>query len=165
MSNKVHPHICLLLKNVDHSNRFFQILNNTYLKKYKSSYPCSDINFERTQNWKITRSFCAKILSKIFSIILFVLWQVWNPPLQKVIPTRILRQRVFSIPQKWLETYKTGYPIFINTFLKSEHVVNSKCQHFSSIKLTPLMLAISRQFFFHANYWIPVCSTTTICFW
>ena len=164
MSNKVHPHIFLLLKNIDHSNRVLQIPNNIYLKKFQPRCPCREINFERTQNWKITGSFCAKILSRIFTIILFILWQVLKPPLQKIIRTRILRQRIFSIPQKWLETYETGYPIFINKFLKSENVVYSKWQNFSSIKMTPFKLAMSRQFFFHANYRIPVCSTTTICF-
>ena len=96
MSNKVYPHIFLLLKNIDHSNRVLKILNNENLKKFQSRYRCSEIHFERTQNWKTTRSFCAKILSRIFSIIPFVLWQVLKPPLQKVILKRILRQRVFQ---------------------------------------------------------------------
>ena len=33
MSNKVHPHIFPLLKNIDHSKRVLLILNNIYLKK------------------------------------------------------------------------------------------------------------------------------------
>ena len=33
MSNKVHSHIFLLLKNIDHNNRVLEVLNNIYLKK------------------------------------------------------------------------------------------------------------------------------------
>ena len=61
MSNKVHPHIFPLLKNIDHSKRVLIILNNIYLKKIQLRYPCSEINFERTQNWKITRSLFKKL--------------------------------------------------------------------------------------------------------
>ena len=85
------------------------------MKKIQSRYPCSEINLERTQNWKITRSFCAKILPRVSAIILFLVWQVLKSPLERVIPTRILRQRVF----------------FLNKCLKPENMFYFKCQHCS----------------------------------
>ena len=56
----------------------------------------SKIDYGRTQNWKIVRSFCAKVLLRIISILLIVLWQVLKPPIRKAIFKRILRQRFYS---------------------------------------------------------------------
>ena len=58
MSNKVHSHIFLLLKNIDHRERVLKILNNIYLKQFQSRYPCSEINFERTQIGNYTELLC-----------------------------------------------------------------------------------------------------------
>ena len=156
--------IFLLLKNIDHSNRVLKILNNTHIWiKFILGYPCSGINFERTQNLKIARSFCAKFFSKIITIKLFALWQVLKP-FQKVIIERIWHQRIFSISTKWLKTYETGYHGFINKFWKQQKVAFSKCRHCSSSKMTSLTLTKSGRFFFHANYRIPVCEITAKCF-
>ena len=81
--------------------------------------PCWDIDYKRAQNWKITRSFCAKVFLRIISIKLFVLWQVLKPPIRKAIFKRILRQRFYFFnPTQWLNYMETGYPIFIGKYLK-----------------------------------------------
>ena len=95
---------------------------------FSPGYPCCEINFRRTKNLKIARSFCAKVLSRIISIKLFVLWKVLKPLLQKVILKRILRKKGFFNFTKWLIAYETGNPISINKFLKQENVTYSKCQ-------------------------------------
>ena len=106
---------------------------------------------------KLARNFCAKVLSRIISLELFFIWHVLKPPLWKIILKRIWRQRFFFNSTKWLKAYETGYPIFINKFLKQENVVYSKCQHCSYIKITSLKLAKNDPFFFHENHRIPDC--------
>ena len=96
------------------------------------------------KNWKLREPSVQKFL-RIIWIKLFVIWQVLKPPLRKLSLGR------FFDSTKWLKAYETGYPIFINNFLKPERVVCSKCQHCSSIKMTSLKLAESGQFFFHSN--------------
>ena len=64
-----------------------------YLNKFQSKKSLLGVDNEKTQNWNIARSFCAKVLLRIISIKLFVLWQVWKPPIRKAIFKRILRQR------------------------------------------------------------------------
>ena len=57
-------------------------------------------------------------------------------------------------------------PYFYKHCLKKpERVVCSECQLCSSLTMTSLKLAKSGQFFFYANYRIPVCETTTKYFW
>ena len=111
--------IFLLLKNIDHSNRVFKTLK-IYIKiNFSLRNPCWDIDYERAQNWKITRSFCAKVFLRIISIKLFVLWQVLKPPIRKAIFKRILRQRFYFFnPTQCLNYMETGYPIFVGKYLK-----------------------------------------------
>ena len=66
---------------------------------------------------------------RIIWIKLFLIWQVLKPPLQK-----LALGRFFFNSTKWLKAYETGYPIFINNFLKPERMVCSKCQYCSSLK-------------------------------
>ena len=111
--------IFLLLKNIDHSNRVFKTLKIYVWINFSLRNPCWDIDYERAQNWKITRSFCAKVFLRIISIKLFVLWQVLKPPIRKAIFKRILRQRFYFFnPTQWLNYMETGYPIFIGKYLK-----------------------------------------------
>ena len=116
---------------------------------FSLGYLCCEINFGRTKNFL-----------RIIWIKLFLIWQVLKPPLQK-----LALGRFFFNSTKWLKAYETGYPIFINNFLKPKRVVCSKCQHCSSIKMTSLKLVKSGRFFFHANYRILDCETTTKYFW
>ena len=68
---------------------------------------------------KIAQSFCAKVLLRIISTKLFVLWQVLKPPIRKAIFKRILRQNFYFFnPIQWLNYKKAGYPIFIDRCLK-----------------------------------------------
>ena len=83
----------------------------------------------------------------------------------KAYTSKINSWKTFFNSTKWLKAYETGCPFFVNNVLKPERVVCSKCQHCSSIKMTSLKLAESGQFFFHANYRIPVCEPTTKYFW
>ena len=69
----------------------------------------------------------------------------------KAYSSKISSWKIFFKPKKWLKAYETGYPVFINNFLKPERVVCSKYQYCSSIKTTSLKLVKSGQFFFHAN--------------
>ena len=71
-------------------------------------------------------------------------------------------RRFFSKPQN---DEKLIRPYFHKQILKTRGVICSKCQNCSSIKMTSLKLAESSQFFFHANYRIPVCKRTTKYFW
>ena len=113
---------------------------------------------EEQKTWKLREASVQKFL-RIIWIKLFVIWQVLKPPLKNY------HLEDFFDSTKWLKAYETGYPIFLNNFLKPERVVCSKCQNCSSIKMTSLKLAESGQFFFHANYRIPVCEPTTKYFW
>ena len=72
------------------SQRFY-FFNLTLWLNYKKTG--RQMYNEKTQNWNIARSFCAKVLLRIISIKLFVLWQVLKPPIRKAIFKRILRQR------------------------------------------------------------------------
>ena len=83
----------------------------------------------------------------------------------KAYTSKINSWKTFFNSTKWLKAYETGYPFFINNVLKPKRVVCSKCQHCSSIKMTSLKLAKRGQFFFHANYRVPVCEPTTKYFW
>ena len=100
-----------------------------------------------------------------------IAWLKLNPAIcylasLKAYTSKISSRKIFFFkPKKWLKAYETGYPVCINNFLKPERVVCSKCQYCSSIKTTSLKLIKSGQFFFHANYRIPVCETTTKYFW
>ena len=86
MSNKVHPnHFSAVGKNIDRSNRIFKTLKMYIWINFSLRIPCWAIDYERAQNWKITRSFYAKVLLRITSIKLFVLWQVLKPPIRKAI--------------------------------------------------------------------------------
>ena len=70
-------------------------------------------------NWKIARSFCAKVLLRIISIELFVFWQILKPPIRKAIFEKILRQRFYFFnPTQRLKYKKMGYSIFIDRCLK-----------------------------------------------
>ena len=99
-----------------------------------------------------------------------IAWLRLNPAIcylasLKAYTSKISSWKIFFKPKKWLKAYETGYPVFINNFFKPERVVCSKCQYCSSIKTTSLKLVKSGQFFFYANYRIPVCETTTKYFW
>ena len=120
MSNKVHPnHFSAVGKNIDRSNRIFKTLKMYIWINFSLRIPCWAIDYERAQNWKITRSFYAKVFLRIISIKLFVLWQVLKPPIRKAIFKRILRQRFYFFnPTQWLNYMETGYPIFISKYLK-----------------------------------------------
>ena len=72
------------------SQRFY-FFNLTLWLNYKKTG--RQMYNEKTQNWNIARSFCAKVLLRIISNKLFVLWQVLKPPIRKAIFKRILRQR------------------------------------------------------------------------
>ena len=70
--------------------------------------------------------------------------------------------KIFFSSTKWLKAFETGCPILINTVLKKTRKSDSfRMQHCSSLKMASLKLAKSGQFFFYANYRIPVCETTT----
>ena len=98
------------------SQRFY-FFNLTLWLNYKKTG--RQMYNEKTQNWNIARSFCAKVLLRIISNKLFVLWQVLKPPIRKAIFKRILRQRFYFFnPTQWLNYMKTGYPIFIDRCLK-----------------------------------------------
>ena len=120
MSNKVHPnHFSAVGKNIDRSNRIFKTLKIYIWINFSLRIPCWAIDYERAQNWKITRSFYAKVLLRITSIKLFVLWQVLIPPIRKAIFKRILRQRFYFFnPTQRLNYAKTSSPIFIDRCLK-----------------------------------------------
>ena len=114
------------------------------------------------------------VIISLFPLFVFlkqqIAWLRLNPAIcylasLKAYTLKISSWKIFFKPKKWLKAYETGYPVFINNFLKPERVVCSKCQYCSSIKTTPLKLVRSGQFFFHANYRIPVCETTTKYFW
>ena len=113
---------------------------------------------EEQKTWKLREASVQKFL-RIIWIKLFVIWQVLKPPLRKLSLGRFFRFHEMA------KSWETGYPIFINNFLKPERVVCSKCKNCSSIKMTSLKLAKSAQFFFHANYRILVCEPTTKYFW
>ena len=137
------------MNNSDHSNSVLKHWIIYTWINFSLGYLCCEINFGRTKNFL-----------RIIWIKLFVIWQVLKPPLQK-----LALGSFFFYSTKWLKAYETGYPIFINNYLKPERVVCSKCQHCSSIKMTSLKLVKSSRFFFHANYRILDCETTTKYFW
>ena len=83
----------------------------------------------------------------------------------KASTSKISTWKIFFNSTKRLKAYETGYPTFINNILKPERLVCSKCQHCLSIKMTSLKLVKSGLFFFHANYRILDCETTTKYFW
>ena len=114
------------------------------------------------------------VIISLFPLFVFlkqrIAWLRLNPAIcylasLKAYTSKISSWKIFFKPKKWLKAYETGYPVFINNFLKPERVVCSKCQYCSSIKTTSLKLVKSGQFFFHANYRIPVCETTAKYFW
>ena len=83
-----------------------------------------------------------------------------KPPIRKAIFKRVLRQRFYLFnPTQWLNYTKTGYPIFIGKYLKPVQIGLFQMPALSFYKLVK-----SGHFFFHANYRIPVCNTTTKCF-
>ena len=150
-----------MLNNGDHSNSVLKHwIIYTWINFSLVGYLCCEIKFGRTKNLKNCTKLLCKSFLRIIRIKLFLVWQVLKPPLQK-----LALGRYFFYSTKWLKAYETGYPIFINNFLKPETVVCSKCQHRSSIKMTSLKLVKSSQFFFHANYRIPDCETKTKYFW
>ena len=138
-----------MLNNGDHSNSVLKHWIIYTWINFSLGYLCCEINFGRTKNFL-----------RIIWIKLFLIWQVLKPPLQK-----LALGRFFFNSTKWLKAYETGYPIFVNNFLKPERVVCSKCQHCSCIKMNSLKLVKSGQCFFHANYRIPDCETKTKYFW
>ena len=114
------------------------------------------------------------VIISLFPLFVFlkqqIAWLRLNPAIchlasLKAYSLKISSWKIFFKPKKWLKAYESGYPVFINNLLKPERVVCSKCQYCSSIKTTSLKLVKSGQFFFHANYRIPVCETTTKYFW
>ena len=125
------------------------------------------IDYERKQNWKIARSFCAKVLLRIISTKLFVLWQVLKPPTRKAISKKILRQRFYFFNLTlWLNYKKTGYPIFIDRCIKPVWIGLFQMPALFFYKNNFALVGYERPiFFFHANYRILVCNTTTKCFW
>ena len=99
------------------------------------------------------RSFCAKVLLRIISILLIVLWQVLKPPLRKAIFKRILRQRFYSFnPTQRLYYKKTGYPIFIDRCLKPVQIGLFQMPALFFYKNPLLKLARSGQFFFPCKF-------------
>ena len=96
---------------------------------------------------------------RIIWIKLFVIWQVLKPPLRK------LSLEGFFRFHKMAKSLWDRLPYFYKQFLKTRKSGLFKCQNCSSIKMTSLKLAESGQFFFHANYRIPVCEPTTKYFW
>ena len=148
------------MNNSDHSNSVLKHWIIYTWINFSLGYLCCEINFGRTKNLKIAWSFCAKVFLRIIWIKLFLIRQVLKPPLQK-----LALGRFFFNSTKWLKAYETGYPIFVNNFLKPERVVCSKCQHCSSIKMTSLKLVKSGELLFHANYRIPDCETKTKYKW
>ena len=99
---------------------------------------------------------------RIIWIKLFVIWQVLKPPLRKLSLGRFFR---FHKMAKSLWDWLPYFYKQLKNVLKPERVVCSKCKNCSSIKMTSLKLAKSAQFFFYANYRIPVCEPTTKYFW
>ena len=119
MSNKVHPHHFSAVEKILTIQQSFKTLKIYIWINFSLRNPCYEIYYERAQNWKIARSFCAKVLLRIISIKLFVLWQVLKPPIRKAIFKKILRQRFYFFnPTKRLKYKKTGYPIFTDRCLK-----------------------------------------------
>ena len=57
-----------------------------------------------------------------------------------------------------------GYPIFIDKYLKPVQIGLFQMLALFFCNITSLKLAKSNQFFFHANYRMRVCNTTTKCF-
>ena len=127
------------------------------MNNFSPGDPYCEINFGKSL--KIARSFCANFFKDHLNQAICYLASL------KVYTSKVNSWKTFFNSTKWLKAYKTGYPFFIKTVLKPERAACSKCQHCSSIKMTSLKLAESGQFFFHANYRIPVCETTTKYFW
>ena len=84
MSNKVHPHNFSPVQKYWSQQQFLNTLNNIYLNKFQSRVFLQWDYFGSKQNLKIARSLCTKVLSRIVSIKLFVLWQFLKPPIKKV---------------------------------------------------------------------------------
>ena len=102
MSNKVHPHHFSAIEKIlitateNNTEKYIYFNTEIYIGiNFSLRSPCYEIDYGRTQNWKIVPSFCAKVLLRIISILLIVLWQVLKPPIRKAIFKRILRQRFF----------------------------------------------------------------------
>ena len=109
----------LLKKNIDHGNRVLKTLKIYIWINFSLRNPCCEIDYERAQNWKIARSFCAKVLLRIISIKQFVPWQFLKLLIRKAISKRIFRQRFYFVNLTlWLNYKKTGYSIFIDRCLK-----------------------------------------------
>ena len=126
--------IFLLLNNNDHSDSVLKRWIIYTWINFSLGYPCCEINFWRTKDLKIAWSFCAKVFKDHLNQAICYLASF------KASTSKIITWNFFFDSTKWLKAYETGYPIFINNFLKPERVVCSKCQHCSSIKMTLLKL-------------------------
>ena len=132
------------MNNSDYSNSVLKHWIIYTWINFSLGYLCCEINFGRTKNFL-----------RIIWIKLFLIWQVLKPPLQK-----LALGRYFSIPQK-AKSLWDRLPYFYKQFLETK----KSGQHCSSIKMTSLKLVKSGRFFFHANYRILDCETTTKYFW
>ena len=102
------------LKNIDYSYIVLKTLNNINLNNFSLGDPCCEINFAKTKKFEN----CAKLLRKSF----------FKDHLNKAVcylaslknyTSKINSWKTFSNSPKWLKAYETGYPIFINTLLKT----------------------------------------------
>ena len=88
----------------------------------------------------LTNVDCWNCLAMVNVIICFLetthsQWLRLNPAIcylasLKAYTSKISSWKIIFKPKKWLKAYETGYPVFINNFLKPERVVCSKCQYY-----------------------------------